>query len=245
MESNQMRPCLFKAHNNSKLRISLVAMFLWLMPATAAEEQIAPGVSVDKDNKSVSIDAVVAPRKLPMYDQIYPVEVIACWAYDRKEGKGQKAHETVVVINVMPSDVHKALEAVGLKPGKPMKGGETPCTGPDVNVFLEIKGEGGAAKRFSMDRVLIDPKTKAPFPKSVKFRFTGSAMTKPDPDKPETKYGADLTGTLIAIYPVTDETVCQSTLTMKEEKYLKLETNPAVVPKEGTKVKLILEPASK
>ena len=112
-------------------------------------------------------------------------------------------------------------------------------------MFLEIKGEGGAVKKYSMDKVLYEPKTKAPFPKSVKFRFTGSSLTKPNPDKPETKYGADLTGTLIAIYPVTDETVCQSTLTMKEEKFLKLETNPAVVPKEGTAVKLILEAAAK
>jgi hypothetical protein len=204
-----------------------------------------PGVTVDKDKKSVSIDAKMALRKLPQYDQIYPIEVVACWAHDRKNGKGQKAHETVVTIDVLPSDVHKALVEVGLKPGKPVKGGEVPCTGPDVNVFIEIKGDGGATKRLSMDKVLIDPKTKAPFPKGVKFRFTGSVMSKPDPNKDETKYGADMTGTLIAVYPVTDETVCQSSLTMKEEKFLKLETNAAVLPKEGTPVKLILEAASK
>jgi hypothetical protein len=217
---------------------------LFPIPARAADEPIGPGVTANKETKSVSIEAVIALRKLPQYDQVYPIEVIACWAHDRAQGKGQKAHETVVTINVLPSDVHKALEAVGLKPGKPMKGGETPCTGPDVNIFIGIPGEGGATKKLSMDKVLIDPKTKAPFPKSVKFRFTGSAMSKPDPNKEETKYGADLTGTLIAVYPVTDETVCQSTLTMKEEKYLKLETS-AVVPKVGTPVKLIIEAAAK
>jgi hypothetical protein len=203
------------------------------------------GITVDKEKKSIAIDAKMAPRKLPMYDQIYPIEVIACWAFDRKEGKGQKAHETIVTIDVTPSDVHKALESVGMKPGKPVKGGEIPCTGPDVNVFIEYKSEGGATKRVSMDKALLDPKTNAPFPKSVKFRFTGSVMTKPDPTKSDEKYGADLTGTLIAIYPVTDETVCQSTLTMKEEKYLKLEVNATALPKEGTPVKLILEPAAK
>ena len=213
--------------------------------ATAADVQVGPGVTADKDKKSVSIDAKVALRKLPQYDQVYPVEVVACWAHDRKEGKGQKAHETVVTIDVLPSDVHKALEAVGLKPGKPVKGGEVPCTGPDINVFVEFKGDGGATKKVSIDKLLIDPKTKAPFPKSVKFRFTGSVLSKIDPNKDETKYGADMTGTLIAIYPVTDETVCQSSLTMKEEKFLKLETNTAILPKEGTPVKLILEAASK
>jgi hypothetical protein len=201
-----------------------------------------PGITVDKDKKRVSIDAKIALRKLPQYDQVYPVEVIACWGHDRKEGKGQKAHETIVTIDVLPSDVHKALESVGLKPGAPVKGGEVPCKGPDVSIFIEFK-DGGATKRVSMDKALLDPKTKAPFPKSVKFRFTGSAIIKPDPNKDETKYGADVSGTLIAIYPVTDETVCQSSLTMKEEKYLKLETNTDVLPKEGTPVKLVLEAA--
>ncbi len=218
-------------------------LFISAAYSRAAEEQIGPGVLADKEKQSVVIDASIAPRKLPQYDTIYPVEVIACWAHDRKEGKGQKSHETVVTINVLPSDVHKALEAIGLKPGKPVKGGEVPCTGPDVKVYIEWKGDGGAAKKVAIDKLLIDPKTKAPFPKSVKFRFTGSVMSKIDPNKEETKYGADMTGTLIAIYPVTDETVCQSSLTMKEEKYLKLETNTALLPKEGTSVKLILEAA--
>ena len=75
----------------------------------------------------------------------------------------------------------------------------------------------------------------------MKFRFTGSAMAKPDPTKDAEVYGADVSGTLIAIYPVTADTVCQTSLTMKEEKYLKLETNPDLIPKEGTPVKLIIE----
>ena len=229
----------------SCLRVGSVATLLFaaVFQATAAEEKIGPGVTADKDKRSVNIEAKIAPRKLPQYDQVYPIEVVACWGHDRKEGKGQKAHETVVTIDVLPSDVHKALEAVGLKPGKAVKGGEVPCTGPDLNVFIEWKGDGDSVKKVSIDKLLIDPKTRAPFPKTVKFRFTGSAMTKIDPNKDETKYGADITGTLIAIYPVTDETVCQTSLTMKEEKYLKLETNAAVLPKEGTPVKLILEAA--
>ncbi|MCE9531115.1 MAG: YdjY domain-containing protein [Planctomycetes bacterium] len=211
----------------------------------AAEEQLVPGVKIDKEKKLVAIDAKIAPRKLPMLDQVYPIEVVASWSHDRKERKGLKAHETVVTFDVLPSDVHKALEAVGLKPGAPVKGGEVPCKGPDINVFIEMPADGGSTKRLSMDKVLMDPKSKLPFPKAVKFRFTGSVMSKIDPNLPETKYGADLSGTLIVIYPVSDETVCQSTLTMKEEKFLKLETNAANLPKEGTAVRLILEAASK
>lgn len=220
-------------------KLALFTILLLACPMLAAD---TPGITIDKAKKTVSIDAKVAPRKLAIYDQTYPIEVIACWAHP----KGKKAHETVVTIDVDPSAVHKALEDIGMKPGKPVKGGEVAPTGPDVKVFIEIPSEsGGPGKRLSMDKVLIDPKSKKGFPKEVRFRFTGSAMIQPDPSKPEMKYGADSSGTLIAIFPVTDETVCQSSLTMKEEKYLKLEVNTDLVPKEGTAVKLVLEAASK
>ena len=145
-----------------------------------------------------------------------------------------------MTIDVKPSDVHKAPESVGLKPGKPVLGENTVAAGPELKISLEIP-DGGGTKKVSIYRFLIDPKTKQPFPKEVKFRFTGSAMVKPDLAKDAEVYGADLSGTLIAIYPVTNETVCQTSLTMKEEKYLKLETNPDLIPKEGTPVKIIIE----
>ena len=194
------------------------------------------GVKVDTDKKAVIVDAKVAPRKLAKYDQIYPIEVVACWP----DPQGKKAHETIVTIDCKPSEVHKALESLGLKPGKPAMGENTEAAGPEVKISLEIP-DGGGTKKVSIHHFLIDPKTKQPFPKDVKFKFTGSAMTKTDPTKSDETYGADLSGTLVAIYPVTNETVCQTTLTMKEEKYLKLETNPDLIPKEGTPVKLIIE----
>jgi hypothetical protein len=196
------------------------------------------GVKIDKDKKTVTIDAKVAPRKLEKYDQIYPVEVIACWP----DPKGQKAHETVVTIDAKPSDVHKALESLGLKSGKPARGENTEAAGPELKISLEVP-DGGGTRKLSIHRFLIDPKTKQAFPRDVKFRFTGSAMRKLDPTKSDEVYGADLSGTLIAIYPVTDETVCQSSLTMKEEKFLKLEVDTTLMPKIGTPVKLIIEPA--
>lgn len=222
--------------------LTLGTASLFALGTLAQSEKKEPkdsGIEVNKEKKFVAIDAKVAPRKLEhLKGEVYPIEVVACWAHP----KGQKAHETVVTIEAKPSEVHAALEAIGLKPGQPVKGGEKPCTGPDLNVFVEVPADGGV-KRIAIDKVLIDPKTKKPFPKSVKFRFTGSVMSQPDPTKPEKVYGADATGTLIAIYPVTDETVCQSSLTMKEEKFLKLDVNAELLPKEGTKVRLILEDA--
>jgi len=195
------------------------------------------GVSVDRENRLIKIDARIAPRKLPHLKEIYPIEVIACWPHPR----GKKAHETVVTIEAKPSAVHKALVDLGLKPGTPVMGeSKDPPQGPDVSVFLEITGPDGEPRRVSIDKTLVDMKNGKPFPKTVKWRFTGSVMSQPDPNKSDKVYGADLSGTLIAIFPVTDQTVLQTSLTMEYEKFLKLETNPNVLPKEGTPVKLVI-----
>jgi hypothetical protein len=207
-------------------------------PVPGAEEKVAPGVAVDKDKRTVTVEARVAPRKIddPRYKEVYPIEVIACWPFP----KGQKAHETVVTIEAKPSDVHKALEGLGLTAGTPVAQADREPQGPPVNIFLEVPGPDDQPRRVPIERVLIDPKTNRPMPK-VQWKFTGSVMSKPDPDKEEKVYGADLTGTLIALFPVTDQTVFQTNLTLKEEKYVKLETNKKLLPKEGTPVKLILE----
>src|SRR5262245_28338607 len=195
------------------------------------------GVSVDKDKRLIKIDAKIAPRKIPKLDKIYPIEVIACWPHP----KGQKAHETVVVIEAKPSVVHKAIEGLGLKAGKPVMGGKDEPQGPKVNVYLEVPDVGGGAKKITMDKAMIDSRNNKPFPKSTEWRFTGSVMSKPDPTKEETTYGADLTGTLIAIFPVTDQTVLQTNYTMKYEGIMKLELNTKALPPEGTPVKLVIE----
>jgi len=195
------------------------------------------GVTVDKEKRLVKIDAKVAPRKLPHLKEIYPIEVIACWPHP----KGKKAHETVVTIEAKPSAVHKALADLGLTPGKPVMGeSKEPPQGPEVSVYLELTGPDGEPRRVPIDKTMVDMKNGKPFPKTVKWRFTGSVMSQPDPTRTEKVYGADLTGTLIAIFPVTDQTVLQTSLTMEYEKFLKLETNPSVLPKEGTPVKLVI-----
>ena len=208
-----------------------------LLVSREGDAQDTKGVVVDKEKKTVTVDAKVAPRKLPNLEQVYPIELLAGWS----SPKGKKAHEIVVATDIEPSAVHKGLEALGLKPGKPAKGENAKAEGPAVNVYIEVAGADGMPKRLTMDKVLMDPKSKKPAPK-VTFRFTGSVMSPVDPNKPdEKKYGADLTGTLIVLFPVTDETVLQTDWTMKEEKFLKLDVNPEVLPKEGSAVKLVIE----
>ena len=96
-------------------------------------------------------------------------------------------------------------------------------------------------KRVAIEKCLVDRKTGKSLPASVKWRFTGSVIRQPDPAKEEKAYGADLTGTLIAVFPVTDDTVLQSSLTIADEPLIKLETNKKSLPAEGVAAILVLQ----
>jgi hypothetical protein len=225
-----------------RLRVLILAALAGLLPATAQTggKKADGGVTVDREKRLIRIDARVAPRKIndPRYKQIYPIEVIACWPFPR----GQKAHETVVTIEARPGVVHDALLKFGLKPGAPVLGdSKHQAKGPVCKIYLEIPDAGGSVRKVPIDKTLVDKRTGKPFPKSVTWLFTGSVMTKPDPNKNETAYGADLTGTLITIFPVTSQCTFQSSLPMKYEHLMQLETNPRVLPREGTAVKLVIE----
>ncbi len=197
-----------------------------------------PGVAVDKDARTITIDCKIAPRKLAyLKGEVYPLEVIACWAHP----KGKKAHETIVTIDdaIKPSDIHKAIESLGVKAGKPAMGEGDP-KGPAVLVYLMINDSTGLPRKVTMDKAMIDSRNGKPFPKNIEWRFTGSALTQPDPAKDKI-YGADFSGTFLVIFPVTNETILQTELTIKYEGIMKLETNNKVLPKEGTPVKLVIE----
>lgn len=196
----------------------------------------ATAIVVDKASRTITLEAKVAPRKLANLKEIYPLEVVATFPTPR----GQKAHETIVTFEARPSEIHRALEELGLKPGKPAKGEDGVATGPEVKISIELPTGTGKARIVPIEPVIIDIRTGKRMP-PLKWHFTGSAMRQPDPDKPAKVYGADLSGTLVSIYPVTDETVFQSDLTMKEESLLKLETNQNILPPEGTPVKLRIE----
>src|SRR4051812_30469191 len=211
-----------------KRHLAFLAAALALAGAAPAAD-----IVVNKEKRTITVPARVAPRKIddPNFKEIYPIEVIATYPFP----KGKKAHETVVTFDVKPSDVHKALESLGLKPGKPARTAEDQQTGPEVKIYLELTP--GKGRRTPVEELLVDNKTGKPMPK-VKWLFTGSVMLKPNPDKPEA-YGADETGTLIAIFPVTAETVFQSSLSLKDEKYVKLEVSKKLPPV-GTKVNLVI-----
>ncbi len=204
-------------------------------PSLSGEKKATSGIVVDKEKRTVTITAAIAPRKLPNLKQVYPIEVIATFPAP----KGQKAHETVVTYDVKPSEVHRALVSLGLKAGKPALGQNGKAAGPLVSLYLEIPTSAGA-KRIPIEETMIDLNSGKTLPK-LKWHFTGSAMKNPDPEKDDKVYGADLSGTLATIFPVTDDTVFQSGLGAKDEGKWKLEVNRKLLPKEGSPVKLVIQ----
>ncbi|OAI47116.1 hypothetical protein AYO44_10080 [Planctomycetaceae bacterium SCGC AG-212-F19] len=206
--------------------------------AAAADDKTPPkGLKVDKEAKTVTLDCKIAPRKLPHLAQIYPIEVIACYPHP----KGQKAHETVITFeDVKPSQIHKAMEDLGLKPGKPAKGENAKASGPEVKFLLEFTGADGKMKRLPFEQILVDIKSGKPI-KPLTWHFTGSIMKNIDPEKDDKVYAADYSGTLIGIFPVTDELVFQAHLTLKEEAEDKMEIAKDLLPKEGSPAKLIIQ----
>jgi len=190
---------------------------------------------IDKPNKRIIIQCRVAKRKLPNLDQQYPIEVIATYPAPR----AQKAHETVLTFTgIRPSDVHRGLIELGLKPGRPAVGENAKAEGPELKIWVEFPGPG-KAQAISLEQLLVHKTTGQPMI-GLKWHFTGSALKQPDPELDDKVFGADMTGTLISLFPVTDATVIQSQLTMKDEPNFKLETNTKVLPKEGTPIRLII-----
>jgi hypothetical protein len=224
------------------LLILILAIGACAFASADKDPPAASSVVVDKDKRTVTVDAKIAPRKIddPRYQRAdgtpYPLEVVACWGFP----KGQKAHETVLTFDAKPSEVSKAVESLGLKPGTPQNGGEKIPDGPEVNIFVEVPTDDGGTKRYPIEKIMVSPKTGKPLAKQ-KWHFTGSTMIQPDPTKDEKVFGADTTGTLICIFPVTDLTVFQAHLKFDDQKYVDLETDKKLLPKEGTPVKLIIE----
>jgi hypothetical protein len=206
--------------------------------APPAVDPKAKPLTVDRAARTVTVACIVAPRKLPTLNDIYPIEVGATYPTPL----GQKAHETVLNFGgVKPSEVHKALVDLGLKPGKPIQGEEGKATGPELTLTVEFTGPDGKVQRLPLEKCLVNTKTGKPLgAPGLGWVFTGSTLKQPDPEKDDKVYGADVTGTLITLYPVSSDTVIQSRLTMKDEATVKFETDKKLLPKEGTPAKLII-----
>ncbi len=211
-----------------------------MVVCVADKQAVARGVfgatlQLDKQARSVSLPCRIAPRKLPTLADIYPLEVIACFP----SPIGQKAHETVLTTDVKPSDLHQALLQLGLQPGAPVHGDKAGRpTGAELSLALEITDITGQTFTIPLEDALQDTSTGRTMP-PLKWYFTGSARREITAGSAPV-YAADLSGTLISLFPVTAETVIQSSLEMKSRAGLRLDTDKWQLPPEEAEARLII-----
>ena len=206
----------------------------------------SPLVQVDREKRVVRVTAE-ATKRVERAGKVWPIEVFLC-------GLGGKMHEAVFHTTAKPSEIHKALEAIGLKPGAPADEDENgkyiAPRGDPVDVFVEWTDEQGKVQRQPSYKMLVygagssDPRKstqrgelKEPTP--FTWLFVGSKMGI-DPDTGKDVYGGDL-NLSIAIVNHEDRTAVFQT-TLKDEPGFIYETSPEV-PSPGTKVSIILQPA--
>jgi len=88
-----------------------------------------------------------------------------------------------------PSDVHRALEFIGLKPGTPVNPAMLRFWADGDRVNLDIREDGGT-NTIPIEQLILDTETGETLPEEG-FIFTGSIMVRPRQGQDKPQYAAD------------------------------------------------------
>ena len=154
---------------------------------------------------------------------------------------GGSEHETVFRTPAKPSDIHTALLAVGLQPGKPLSYSEAankwiPPQGPPLNITLEWEKDGKAVT-VPAYRTMRDLKTKKEM-KSTHWVYCGSRVMD------DGAFAADVTGYVVSVVNFDLTLIDIPELASNSNETLEWERNPDVAPPAHTKVVMIIEPVA-
>lgn len=163
-------------------------------PERAADDPLAGmlasmGVRIDREARELHVDGWVNMRT-------GLVEVFAC-------APDGKTHESVVVLDCIPSGLHAGLLALGLEAGTPVEmgtdGSYVAPTGPGVDILLRWTDATGASfEARAEDWVRND--TTGQSMKPGAWIFAGSFL-QPDPEDPrQNTYAADFVKSLATTY---------------------------------------------
>ncbi len=187
-----------------------------------------PGINVDVKKKQIRVDcqALNVDIRLEFFCVL----------------TGTNEHESVLRSDAKPSDIHTALLMLGLKPGEPVKYSEAakkwiPPHGPPLHISCEYEKDGKTVV-VPANRMIRDATTKK-CPNSFTFIFDGSRVMD------DGKYAADVTGYMVSVVNFDLTLIDVPELASNANETLEWEYNPDTVPKTGTKVTMIIEPAGK
>ncbi len=158
----------------------------------------------------------------------------------------QHAYEALLVAFARPSDIHKALEFIGMKAGAPYDPRQLRMwpKGERVLVSLVSCGQGSVSTPLRIERLILDTKTGQTLPENG-FVFTGSVMVPLANNGQE--YGADAwePKAVISIYNEPYSVLDIPRITHKSEVYGEQVVNPEFALDRGALFSLFLEPEYK
>jgi len=101
-----------------------------------------------------------------------------------------KGYEALLWSHAKPSDVHRALEFIGMKPGEPFHPGKLRFWPKGERVIASVAAEGDSAP-VRLESLVIDKSTERTLPETG-FVFTGSMTVTSAGDSTRQEYAADV-----------------------------------------------------
>ena len=207
-------------------------------PEAAGEPQAAPPkakgkvgklphVSFDPKKRQVRVDCEALAVESPL--EFFCVKT------------GTSEHESVLRSPVTPSDLHTALLAVGLEPGRPVTYSNSlkkwlPPRGAPLHISIEwTDPKSGKAVAVPAHKLMRNVKTKKPMP-TLTWVFAGSRVMN------DGKYAADVTGYIVSVVNFDLTMIDIPEIKTNANETLEWERNPDTAPPGGTKVVMVIEP---
>ena len=215
----------------------------WLFSATfillaifISSISIAKEVKVSVEQKSIEVEGVASEELGKYAEQLQgAIEYFAC-------AIGGKTYESLFVLDCNPTEFYNALIKIGLKPGSPFyedeSGKRIPPKGDTVRLYIEWKNPEGKTMRFRAEDLVYNRKTKKPM-QHIDWVFTGSRFME-DPATDEIVLQAELTKSIVATFHGDRSVILQNPLMEAIDESL-YEANSKLLPKAGTKIKMIVD----
>jgi hypothetical protein len=171
------------------LRIGLIAVgAAWMcVGALGADDAPAP------DFKRPGVTAHRAPREVRIEARATGLAAFEPCEFILIGPESGHGYEAVAVSLAKPSDVHAALEFIGLTPGRPADSRALQFwpRGPRVAARIERRAADGTLAVFPVEQAVIDRRTRKPIPERG-FMFIGSQRLNDPELGPDEIYAADL-----------------------------------------------------
>jgi hypothetical protein len=157
-----------------------------------AEVLVQPGVVADRKAKRLLVDVQTTG-----VEEGKPIEFLAI---ADNSGHG---YESFLVAFAAPSAVHRALEFIGMKPGRPINPARFQFwpRGERVVASMTSGPDAPPEKALRMEKMMVDRATGKALPE-LGYAFVGSVTVEPERARDGNRYGADVfePNSIVSIY---------------------------------------------